>query len=66
MTDQKDYLTVEEVADRFGVNTTTVYRLASQKKIPGFKVGNQWRFNEESLQAWESAQASQSFLKYRK
>lgn len=50
----KTYLTVEEMALRFGVNTTTIYRLAQQGKLPGFKVGNQWRFNEEHLKNWES------------
>ena len=46
------YLTVEEVAERFGVNITTVYRLAQQGRLPGFKVGNQWRFSEARLEEW--------------
>ncbi len=46
------YLTVEEVAKRFGVNITTVYRLAQQGRLPGFKVGNQWRFSEARLEEW--------------
>jgi excisionase family DNA binding protein len=56
--DQKKYLTVEEVATRFGLNTTTVYRLAGQGKLTCFKVGNQWRFNTEQLKKWESQQAN--------
>lgn len=48
------YLTVEEVARRFGVNVTTVYRLVKSGKIPAFKIGNQWRFDPARLQEWVS------------
>ena len=34
------------------VNRFTVYRLISQKKIPAFKVGGQWRFKQEMIDAW--------------
>ncbi len=49
---QKSYLTVEEVAKRFEVGPTTLYRLAQAGKLPGFKVGGQWRFAEEALERW--------------
>ena len=52
MQDNKRYLSVEEVAKRFGVNITTVYRLAQRGKLPAFKVGNQWRFSESRLEEW--------------
>jgi excisionase family DNA binding protein len=52
MAGQKTYLTVQEVAKRFGINATTVYRLAQRGKLPGFKVGNQWRFSERRLEEW--------------
>ena len=48
----KQYLTVDEVAKRFGVNTTTVYRLVQRGKLPAFKIGNQWRFSERRLEEW--------------
>ena len=49
---KRTYLTVEEVARRFGVNVTTVYRLVQQGKLPAFKIGNQWRFSEARLEEW--------------
>jgi len=52
MARQKSYLTVKEVAKRFGINATTVYRLAQRGKLPGFKVGDQWRFSERRLEEW--------------
>ena len=49
---EKTYLRVDEVARRFGVNVTTVYRLVRQGKLPAFKVGNQWRFSAVRLEEW--------------
>ncbi len=54
----KEYLTVEEVAGRFGVNPTTVYRLAQRGTLPGFKVGNQWRFSRQMLELWVADQVT--------
>lgn len=49
---EKPYLTVDEVAKRFGVNVTTVYRLVQRGKLPAFKIGKQWRFSERRLDEW--------------
>lgn len=49
---ERTFLTVGEVAKRFGVNSTTVYRLVQRGEIPGFKVGGQWRFSPEMLEDW--------------
>ena len=52
------YLSVEEVAQRFGVTASTVYRLAQRRVLPGFKVGGQWRFSQQMLEAWVADQVS--------
>jgi excisionase family DNA binding protein len=57
MTEQP-YLTVEEVAKRFGVTIRTIYRLAKEGTLPGFRVGKQWRFNKVTLQEWEQEWSS--------
>jgi excisionase family DNA binding protein len=49
---EKPYLTVEDVAKRFGINVTTVYRLVQQGRLPAFKIGNQWRVSETRLEEW--------------
>jgi len=54
----KPFLTVDEVAKRFGVTSTTVYRLAQRGELPGFKVGNQWRFSVEMLEGWVADQVA--------
>jgi len=49
---EKPYLTIEDVAKRFGINATTVYRLVQQGRLPAFKIGNQWRVSETRLEEW--------------
>jgi len=43
-----EILTVKEVAEYLKVNGRNVYRPVAAKKIPAFKVGNAWRFQENS------------------
>jgi excisionase family DNA binding protein len=50
------YLTVPEVAERFGVTPKTVYHLAQEGKLPGPKFGGQWRFDEARLVEWFAEQ----------
>lgn len=45
-------LTLKEVASYLKLAEKTAYRLASEGKLPGFKVGGSWRFKREDLEAW--------------
>lgn len=45
----KEIMTVAEVADYLRLNEATVYRLAQQGKLPGVKLGRQWRFKKEAI-----------------
>lgn len=47
-------LTTDQVARYLNVDKFTIYRLVAQKKLPAYKVGNQWRFNERLVNAWLS------------
>jgi len=49
---QEVLLTTEQVANYLKIDKFTVYRLVAQKKLPAFKVGNQWRFKRALLEAW--------------
>jgi len=49
---QEKLLTTDQVADYLKIDKFTVYRLVTQKKIPAFKVGNQWRFKKKMIEAW--------------
>lgn len=50
MTDE--ILTLREVAEYLKLAEKTAYRLASDGKLPGFKVGGSWRFKREDVQSW--------------
>jgi excisionase family DNA binding protein len=45
-------LTLEEVADFLHVHPSTVYRLLKKRRIPAFRMGSDWRFNQESIEQW--------------
>jgi excisionase family DNA binding protein len=51
-------LTLEQIASYLNINKFTIYRLINQKKMPAFKVGNQWRFKQEMIDAWLMAKAN--------
>jgi excisionase family DNA binding protein len=45
-------MTIREVAEYLKLTEKTAYRLAAEKKLPGFKVGGSWRFKTVDLEAW--------------
>ena len=48
----KQMLNIKEVADFLGMHTSTIYRYAQQGKIPGFKIGADWRFSRKHIEKW--------------
>jgi len=55
-----ELFTLPEVAAIMKVSRTTVYRLALDGKLPGFKIGGQWRFSEAQLIKYLGTVASPS------
>lgn len=49
---QKDYLSVSDMAEEFGIHEMTFYRMIRDKKIPAFKIGSQWRVRRTDLNKW--------------
>jgi excisionase family DNA binding protein len=48
--DNSSILTADEVAGYLKLSKITVYKLAKQGKIPGFRVGGSWRFNRSIIE----------------
>jgi excisionase family DNA binding protein len=53
-------LTVQEVATHLSVSPRTVYRLMRDYKLPAYRVGGQWRFKLEAIEAWMSEEHGQA------
>ena len=45
----KEILDVGAAAEYLHITRATLYKLAKEKKIPGLKIGGQWRFSRERL-----------------
>jgi excisionase family DNA binding protein len=45
-------LTVKEVCDLLRVHPTTLYKLIRAGKIPSFRVGSDWRFQQDLIERW--------------
>lgn len=52
-------LTLKQVAEYLQLAEKTAYRLAAEKKLPGFKVGGSWRFKRHDLEQWIEQQKQQ-------
>ena len=49
---ESEIMTMKEVAGYLKINEKTAYRLASARKIPGFKVGGSCRFRLSDIDNW--------------
>ena len=47
-----DLLTTKQLIELLQLDRTTVYRMLSEGRLPGFKVGGQWRFSRQEIEAW--------------
>jgi excisionase family DNA binding protein len=52
-------MTVTEIAEYLRIHRSTVYRLLKRQAIPGFRVGSDWRFNVEEIDAWRLTSTAQ-------
>jgi excisionase family DNA binding protein len=59
-------LTIKEVAEYLKVNERTIYRLAASGDLPGFKVGNSWRFKQSELEQYITSQHNRGNLSEQK
>ena len=51
-TKSRSIIDIKEVAELIGLNERTVYRLANNRKIPGFKLGGKWVFRRQIITHW--------------
>ncbi|MEM4658305.1 MAG: helix-turn-helix domain-containing protein [Candidatus Methanosuratincola sp.] len=49
---EDEILTVKDVASYLKLSELSLYRLLRDRKIPAFKIGQQWRFRRSALDEW--------------
>jgi len=55
---EDEIFTIKELSEHLRVHPTTIYRLLRQGRLPGFRVGSNWRFNRAAIEHWEQMQAA--------
>lgn len=53
-------LTVDELAIYLKVSRSTLYKLLSEGKVPGQKVGKHWRFRKAAIDRWLEEKSQQA------
>ena len=53
-------MTPKEAAKYLGFHLVTVYRLLKKREIPATKIGGQWRFKKDVLDAWLTSRMNQA------
>ena len=57
MAGDNEILTMKELCDLLQTHPATVYKLTRQGKIPGFRIGSDWRFRRDVIERWMTEQS---------
>lgn len=52
-------MTVKDLSAYLNMKEKTIYKLAAEGTLPGFKLGGSWRFRLSEIEAWIKAQSNQ-------
>ncbi len=52
------FLTVQQLAERWGFNERKIYNMANKKEIPATKIGKSWRFPLTLIEEYERTQTT--------
>ena len=47
-----EIMTMDELAEYLKISKSTLYKLATDNKLPGTKIGKRWRFHKDAIDAW--------------
>lgn len=66
MNEQVDeIMTLEELSIYLKIPKSTVYKLVQEGRIPGQKLGKQWRFGKKAIDEWLNTQPSNSSVHHK-
>jgi excisionase family DNA binding protein len=60
--EEKEIMTVKQVAEYLQMDEHTIYKLARSGQIPSIKIAGQWRFKKEVIDKWISEQSLERVL----
>ncbi len=49
---QDDVMTIDELAAYLKLSKSSLYHFARAGKVPGVKIGQQWRFQKSAIDEW--------------
>ncbi len=52
-----EVMNVRQASKYLGISSDTLYRHVAQEQIPGFKLGNRWKFKKTTLDRWMEKQS---------
>jgi len=52
------WLTLDELTEYLKFSRAKLYRMTQEWKIPASKIGSQWRFDRDEIDAWARSQRS--------
>lgn len=55
--EEKEIMTVKQIAEYLQMDEHIIYKLARSGKIPALKIAGQWRFKKEILDKWISEES---------
>ncbi len=50
-----EIMTIKEVSAYLKIHPSTTYRLLKRHRLPAFKIGSDWRFALEQVDAWRQS-----------
>ncbi len=45
-------MTIDDLSIYLKISKETIYKMVQKRKIPGLKIGNQWRFKKTTIDKW--------------
>jgi excisionase family DNA binding protein len=51
-------LNVSELSEYLRIHKTTIYRMLREGRLPGFRIGSDWRFSVEAIEQWQRDQTT--------
>jgi excisionase family DNA binding protein len=59
MANFREVMNAREASRYLGISKETLYKYLWQNRLPGFKLGNRWRFKKAVLDRWMEKQSEQ-------